>query len=295
MDQRRRPLSPSAIVRRSGSGAGGIPEDDEDLVQEDDGDEIQIPGYGAAAAAVEDAFPVLKMLDPEASGVIDDEDLKRRVYPEEVVRRLDQDNKDRLDEIRSDWEALVAETERTNAAKLEVLTRCVGVGWGALGGGGRGRAQACWQGRQRTQPAQRATERATESPEALQHVHWWPNGHPRHGGHRQQHSTAQKSCWPHLQPSQSTRPPPATSPPAVPPAVPPLYRRNRSKMEQYTDAIIDAYADSFVRDVLHGAAARQVANDLATEAAEAAHAAALAAAREENARIAELHTKEVRL
>ena len=53
----------------------------------------------------------------------DSQELKRFMFPEEVVRALDDENEAALAAIHDEWQRLVKDTEERNRKKLEVLAK----------------------------------------------------------------------------------------------------------------------------------------------------------------------------
>ena len=53
----------------------------------------------------------------------DSQELKRFMFPEEVVQALDDENEAALAAIQDEWHRLVKETEERNLKKLEVLAK----------------------------------------------------------------------------------------------------------------------------------------------------------------------------
>jgi uncharacterized tellurite resistance protein B-like protein len=51
----------------------------------------------------------------------DSQELKRRIFPAEVVQALDNNNKARLQEIRTQWTTLCSDVEQRNRSKLQVV------------------------------------------------------------------------------------------------------------------------------------------------------------------------------
>lgn len=71
-----------------------------------------------------DVPPPLELYGDEEE---DEQELRRFMFPEEVVQALDQENAAALASIRSEWQRLVAETEARNRKKIELLAKNKGV------------------------------------------------------------------------------------------------------------------------------------------------------------------------
>lgn len=61
--------------------------------------------------------------EPPLPPCLPHQELKRRIFPAEVVAALDAENAARLEEIRDEWGQLLADCEARNARKLELLAR----------------------------------------------------------------------------------------------------------------------------------------------------------------------------
>jgi hypothetical protein len=79
--------------------------DDGGIIQEEEGDELGDLG------------------EPPGLDLEDSQELKRAMFPEEVVAALDDANAAALDTIRDEWEKLLQDTEARNRKKLEVLEK----------------------------------------------------------------------------------------------------------------------------------------------------------------------------
>lgn len=93
--------------------------DDEDagIMQDEAGDEVGVLGDGLGSA-----------MDPD-----EDEEVRRQMFPAEVVQALDDENDAALAEIRQEWQKLVKDSDALNRHKLAVIDR-----WGRGGGRGKG-------------------------------------------------------------------------------------------------------------------------------------------------------------
>lgn len=85
-----------------GLASGGFDEDEAFVVQEEGGDDLG-------------ELPLLELEDSQ--------ELKRFLFPEEVVRALDDENAAALAAIREEWQKLVHDTEERNRKKLEILAK----------------------------------------------------------------------------------------------------------------------------------------------------------------------------
>ena len=87
------------------------------------------PGISAGGAFDEDEAFIVKEEGGDDLGELppleleDSQELKRFLFPEEVVRALDYENEAALAAIRDEWQKLVQETEDRNRKKLEILAK----------------------------------------------------------------------------------------------------------------------------------------------------------------------------
>lgn len=145
-----RPLSgsnmgrPQSASRHQLSGAGAPSAHDSALQQllEDvgEGEEEMVPVEGQpsglslhssdASVQQEEAYDAF-VVDEEDYGEPpplelfneDSQEIKRKIFPPEIVAALDAENEERLAQIRGEWETLLADIESRNARKLDALSR----------------------------------------------------------------------------------------------------------------------------------------------------------------------------